>query len=100
MKLNASGMRWGWMTVAAALLAATFAQGAVAAPPVHLDRKGERWAQSTLRKMTLEEKVGQMIMVWAKVKFLNPESPEYLELRDEMVKYHVGGFGVTDPVEG
>ena len=28
--------------------------------------------------MTLEEKIGQMIMVWAKVQFLNPESPEYL----------------------
>ncbi len=88
------------MAAVAALLAAMFAQCAVAAPPVHLDRKGERWAQSTLRKMTLEEKIGQMIVVWAKVKFLNPESAEYLELRDEMAKYHVGGFGVTDPVEG
>jgi beta-N-acetylhexosaminidase len=88
------------MTVAAALLAAMSAQGAVAAPPVHLDQKGERWAQTTLRKMTLEEKIGQMIVVWAKVKFLNPESPEYIELRDEIAKYHVGGFGVTDAVEG
>jgi beta-N-acetylhexosaminidase len=88
------------MAVVAAMLAAMFAQGAVAAPPVHLDRKGERWAAATLRKMTLEEKVGQMIVVWAQVQFLNPESPEYLELRDEMTKYHVGGFGVTDVVEG
>jgi beta-N-acetylhexosaminidase len=38
-----------------------------AAPPVHLDRKGEKWAATTLRKMTLEEKIGQMIMVWARV---------------------------------
>jgi beta-N-acetylhexosaminidase len=84
----------------AALIAAILAPCAVAAPPVHLDRKGERWAAATLRKMTLEEKIGQMIVVWAKVQFLNPESPEYLELRDEMTKYHVGGFGVTDVVEG
>ena len=96
MRFRASGMRWGWMAV----LAATAAQCTVAAPPVHLDRKGERWAAATLRKMTLEEKVGQMIVVWAKVQFLNPESPEYLELRDEMTKYHVGGYGVTDAVEG
>jgi len=82
------------------VLAAMAAQCAVAAPPVHLDRKGERWAAATLRKMTLEEKIGQMIVVWAKVQFLNPQSPEYLELRDEMTKYHVGGFGVTDVVEG
>src|SRR5208337_576792 len=96
MRFRASGMRWGWMVV----LAAMAAQCAVAAPPVHLDRKGERWAAATLRKMTLEEKIGQMIVVWAKVQFLNPQSPEYLELRDEMTKYHVGGFGVTDVVEG
>jgi beta-N-acetylhexosaminidase len=82
------------------MAAAMIAQCAVAAPPVHLDRKGERWASATLRKMTLEEKIGQMMMVWAKVKFLNPESPEYLELRDEMTKYHVGGFGVTVATEG
>ena len=99
MRFRASGRRWSWMG-AAAMIAAMVAQCAVAAPPVHLDRKGERWAAATLRKMTLEEKVGQMIVVWAKVQFLNPESPEYLELRDEMTKYHVGGFGVTDPVEG
>ena len=83
-----------------ALVVAMAAQCALAAPPVHLDRKGERWAAATLRKMTLEEKIGQMIVVWAQVQFLNPQSPEYLELRDEMAKYHVGGFGVTDVVEG
>jgi beta-N-acetylhexosaminidase len=104
MKFRASRRRWGWKGAAAAMVAAMItamiAQSALAAPPVHLDRKGERWAAATLHKMTLEEKVGQMIVVWAQVQFLNPESPEYLELRDEMTKYHVGGFGVTDVVEG
>jgi len=38
-----------------------------AAPPVHLDRKGEHWADATLRKMSLEEKIGQMIMPWAHI---------------------------------
>jgi beta-N-acetylhexosaminidase len=90
----------GAAAMIAATAAAMFAPCAVAVPPVHLDRKGERWAAVTLHKMTLEEKVGQMIVVWAQVQFLNPESPEYLELRDEMTKYHVGGFGVTDVVEG
>jgi len=71
-----------------------------AAQPVHLDRKGKRWASKTLSKMTLEEKIGQMIMVWAKVQFLNVDSPDYLQLRDEMAKYHVGGFGVTVATDG
>lgn len=84
------------------LLAATlgFTVSAAAAPPVHLDRNGERWAQKTLRKMTLEEKIGQMIMVWAKVQFLNVDSPQYARLRDEMNRFHVGGFGVTVETDG
>ena len=88
-------MRWRSLVA----LAAITVQCAAAAPPVRLDRKGQRWAATTLRKMTLEEKVGQMIVVWAKIKFMNAQSPDYLELRDEMAKYHLGGFGVTDPVE-
>jgi beta-N-acetylhexosaminidase len=66
-----------------------------AAAPVKLDRKGEKWAAATLRKLTLEEKVGQMIMVWAHVQFMNVESPEFLKMQEEMRTYHVGGFGVT-----
>jgi len=76
----------------------TIAASAVA--PVHLDRKGDRWAVATLRKMSLEEKIGQMIMPWARIQFMNVESPEYLELREEMRKYHVGGFGVTVFTDG
>jgi len=73
---------------------------AFAAGPVHLDRKGERWAATTLHKMTLEEKIGQMIMPWARIEFMNVEDPDYLQLREEMRKYHVGGFGVTVFTEG
>ena len=90
-------------SIAIALLgcmAALGAHRASAASPVHLDRKGEQWAMKTLRRMTAEEKVGQMVMVWARVRFLNAESPDIAELLDEMRQYHVGGFGVTVPVEG
>lgn len=96
MKLTANEVRLGTM----ALVAAMATQCVVAAAPVHLDRKGERWASATLHKMTLQEKIGQMFMVWAKVQFLNNESPEYLLLRDDINKYHVGGFGVTVLTEG
>jgi beta-N-acetylhexosaminidase len=78
-KIRTRGLRW----VAWSATVWLSALCAVAAPAVHLDRKGERWASTTLRKMTLEEKIGQMIMVWAKVRFLNVDSPEYLQLRDE-----------------
>src|SRR3954468_14206553 len=64
------------------------------------DKDGEKWAQKTLKKMTLEEKVGQLFMVWARIQFTNVNSPEYLKLKDAVQKYHLGGLGVSVPVEG
>lgn len=63
--------------------------------PVRLDRDGEKWAQKTLRKMSLEEKVGQLFMIWTRAEFLNASSPEYSHLRDTINKYHVGSFAMT-----
>jgi beta-N-acetylhexosaminidase len=68
--------------------------------PVKLDRGGEKWAQKTLKKMSLEEKVGQLFMVWARAKFLNVNGPEYAQYHEILQKYHVGGFGLTVPAEG
>jgi beta-N-acetylhexosaminidase len=63
--------------------------------PVHFDKSGEKWAERTLKKMSLEQKVGQMFMIWSHAQFLNVNSPEYIGLRDTMRKYHLGGFGLT-----
>jgi beta-N-acetylhexosaminidase len=68
--------------------------------PIHLDRDGEKWAEKTLRKLTLEEKVGQVFMIWCRASFLNVENPEYLQLRDALQKYHVGSFAMTVHVDG
>lgn len=64
------------------------------------DKDGEKWAEKTLKKMSLEEKVGQMFMVWTRVRFTNPNDPEYLRVKEAIQKYHLGGLGVTVPVEG
>jgi hypothetical protein len=48
----------------------------------------------------LEEKVGQVFMIWCRARFLNVESPEYLQFRDAMRKYHVGSFAMSVPVDG
>ncbi len=58
--------------------------------PIHLDRDGRKWADKTLRKMSTEEKVGQLFMIWVKVQFLNEADPTWLELRDNVRKYHIG----------
>ena len=68
--------------------------------PIHLTHDGEKWAEKTLRKLTLEEKVGQVFMIWCRASFLNVENPEYLQLRDAMQKYHVGSFAMTVHVDG
>lgn len=65
------------------------------AAPVHLDKKGEKWARESLKKMSLEQKIGQMFMVRALAQFMNVNNPEYIALRDTMRKYHLGGFGLT-----
>jgi beta-N-acetylhexosaminidase len=63
--------------------------------PIHLDREGEKWADKTLHKLSLEEKVGQLFMIGVRAEFLNVNSPQYLQLRESMAKYHVGGFAMT-----
>ncbi|HXW91074.1 MAG TPA: glycoside hydrolase family 3 N-terminal domain-containing protein [Terriglobales bacterium] len=65
------------------------------ARPLHLDAEGKRWAEKTLHRLSLEEKVGQLFMVWVRAEFLNVNSPQYLELRDTMRQYHLGSFAMT-----
>ena len=72
-----------------------------AAPgPLHLDKDGEKWVQKTLKKMSLEQKVGQMFMVWSRAQFYNVNSPDYLKMSDALKKYHLGGFGMTVATDG
>jgi beta-N-acetylhexosaminidase len=65
--------------------------------PIHLDRDGEKWAEKTLRKLSVEQKVGQLFMIWVRAQFLNVDSPDYLQLRDDIRKYHIGSFCMTVP---
>lgn len=67
--------------------------------PAHSDH-GDKWAEKTLRKLTLEEKIGQVFMIWCRAGFLNLDNPEYLQMRDAMQRYHVGSFAMTVHVDG
>ena len=68
--------------------------------PIHPTTAGDKWAEKTLHKLTLEEKVGQVFMIWCRASFLNAENPEYLQWRDAMLTYHVGSFAMTVHVDG
>ena len=68
--------------------------------PIHIDKAGKKWADKTLRKMSPEEKVGQLFAIWVKAQFLNDADPIYVQLRDNIGKYHIGSLVMTVPVDG
>ena len=67
---------------------------------IHLDESGRKWADKALRKMSPEEKVGQLFMIWVKVQFMNEADPIWIDLRDKVHKYHIGSLGMTVPMDG
>jgi beta-N-acetylhexosaminidase len=56
-----------------------------------LTRNEEDWVRRTLRTLTLEEKIGQMIIAEANVVFWNRDGAEYKKLRHHIVNNKVGG---------
>jgi len=68
--------------------------------PIHIDKAGHKWVDKTLRKMSTEEKVGQLFSIWVRAQFLNDADPIFLQLRDNLAKYHIGSLVMTVPVDG
>jgi beta-N-acetylhexosaminidase len=68
--------------------------------PIHLDKSGRKWADKTLRKMSPEDKVGQLFAIWVRVQFLNDADPIFVQLRDNIRKYHIGSVVMSVPVDG
>src|SRR5256885_8402178 len=84
-----------------AFFSSSFAGDFQRANPVHLDRDGEKWAQKTLKKLSLEEKIGQMFMVRLIMpQFVNVRNPEYLNWLAQIERYHLGSVLLTVPSEG
>jgi beta-N-acetylhexosaminidase len=68
---------------------------------VHLDHNGEKWAEKTLKKLSLEEKVGQIFMVrLAMPQFVNIKSDDYQKWREQIAHYHLGSLLITVPADG
>ena len=68
--------------------------------PIHLDKAGQKWADKTLRKMSPEEKVGQLFGIKVLAQFLNDADPIFIQLRDNLRKYHIGSLVMTVPQDG
>jgi len=51
-----------------------------------------KWADKELKRMSLEEKIGQLISVGINATFLNQDSEAFKALRHQVVDNHVGGI--------
>lgn len=51
-----------------------------------------KWADAELKKMSLDEKIGQLISVGINATFLNQDSEAFKALRHQVVDNHVGGI--------
>ena len=83
-----------------ALSISSFGKDFQKAVPLHDSSDAQKWAKKRLGKMSLEQKIGQMFMIRAYTEFLNVGSPEYLQMRDAIRKYHIGGVLLTIRQEG
>lgn len=66
-----------------------------------LDAEAERWVSATLARMTLDDKVGQLLVSSFGSEYLSTDSAEYDALAKAVHEYRVGGFhvfGGTEPV--
>ena len=60
--------------------------------PRHPSKEALKWADSELKKMSLDEKIGQLISIGVNATFLNQESEAYKALRHQVEDNHVGGI--------
>src|ERR1700687_6293500 len=68
--------------------------------PIHVDKAGQKWVDKTLRKMSPEDKVGQLFSIWVLAQFLNDADPIWMQLRDNVRKYHIGLLVLSVPHGG
>src|SRR5256886_6333959 len=55
-------------------------------------KKALDWANQQLKRMSLDEKIGQLISVGVNATFLNQDSEAFKALRHQVVDNHVGGI--------
>ncbi|HTS10711.1 MAG TPA: glycoside hydrolase family 3 N-terminal domain-containing protein [Candidatus Limnocylindrales bacterium] len=53
---------------------------------------GSPWVEQTLKRMTLREKLGQMMMIYYFDVFTSTQSPDYKEMVREIDDNHIGGI--------
>jgi beta-N-acetylhexosaminidase len=62
----------------------------VKSKPVTLTKEGQEWVEETLKGLSLEEKVGQMLQIRCFADYPSFAGIEYKYLRDQLQKYGIG----------
>src|SRR3989441_93377 len=58
--------------------------------PVSLSKEGQEWIEETLKAVSLEEKIGQMLQVQCYLDYPGFDGAEYKYVRSELQKYGIG----------
>jgi beta-N-acetylhexosaminidase len=72
----------------------------IQATPLITTPNGDMWVEQTLKHLSLEEKVGQMLQVRIYADYQDLSNPEYLYIRDEIRKYHIGSVDLDARMVG
>ncbi len=82
-------------TLAAAIvLVAGLSAAQKPAPQGAADRAADKWVRSTLAAMSVDEKVGQLLVSSFQSNFISTDSLVFEDLQKVVRDYHVGGFHV------
>lgn len=73
-------------------MAAAVVAGAVVTAAPTIDPAAERWVTRTLERMSLDEKVGQLIVGSVRSSFTSTDSEAFANLADLVERYHISGF--------
>lgn len=66
-----------------------------------LSEREKRFVRDLMKKMRLDEKVGQMVMIWTNAPFMNVQSEPFQKLRQAVLDNKIGGIivGITNVYE-
>ncbi len=79
----------GFLSTAFLVLASTSAHAQMPLTPAQ-----QAWVDKTLAQMTLEEKIGAVIFPATSGEFTNLDSDAFQQIKDNIQKYHVGGYHI------
>jgi beta-N-acetylhexosaminidase len=59
-----------------------------------LDKEAEKWVEVTLKTLSQDEKIGQLLIPVTTAQFTALDSDTFVKVKENIQKYHVGGYHV------